>query len=277
MRVIDAVPFFNENDLWQLRYETLKDVVDEFVVVEARHTHSGQRKDVCFHGHADPRSHRHCVHHHVVDLPEPALGETTIPATRRREMFQRNAITQAILEYIPRLEDDAIVLVSDCDEIPNPQVIAYLRENGLPDGHVVICRQRFCYYDLNTSSGYIWQGTRAISWRDLRVLSPHVTRYGLGTPDAHYPRYVVAQPGGWHLSYFGGADAVRTKIQSFLHQELNNPDTLRQVDERIAAGEDVYGRESTAFVREATQDVPPPVLSDPDRWRHLYHEEYRDG
>jgi hypothetical protein len=58
---------------------------------------------------------------------------------------------------------------------------------------------------------------------------------------------------------------------------LNNPDTLRQVDERIATGQDVYGRESTAFVREATQDVPPPVLSDPNRWRHLYHEEYRDG
>lgn len=269
--VIDCVPFFNENPIWQLRYETLHQVVDEFVVVEARHTHAGKRKDLVFKNlHAN-------VNYHVVDLPEPALDETTIPATRRREMFQRNAIVAAIIEQLPYVEDDDIILLSDCDEIPNPDVVESLKKHGLPDGHVVIFRQKLCYYNLNTTAGYVWQGTRAVRWRDMRALSPHIVRYGIAQPDQHYPHYLIGYPGGWHLSYFGGPDAVRTKMQSFLHQELVNPEVIAQAEARIAAGQDVYGRETTAFTRGPTDDVPPPVKHWPERWSWLFHEEYRNA
>ena len=274
MMVIDAVPFFNENPIWQLRHETLADVVDEFVVVEARHTHSGKRKDLLFNY---PSNSSYNINYHVVELPEPALEETTIPATRRREMFQRNAIATAIMEHIPNIQDDDIILLSDCDEIPNPEVVKALRENGIPDGHAVIFRQRLCYYDLNTSGGYVWQGTRAVTWRDMRALSPHIVRYGIGQPDQHYPRYMIAYPGGWHLSYFGGPDAVRAKLKSFLHQELVNPEVIANAEVQIAAGQDVYGRENMKLTRERTTDVPPPVLKHPERWRWMYHEDYRHG
>lgn len=282
MMVIDAVPFFNENPIWQLRYETLVDVVDEFVVVEARHTHAGKRKDLVFkHLHTRTGSLMEAlsynVNYYVTDLPEPVLEETTIPATRRREMFQRNAIVTAIMEQCPYVSDDDIILLSDCDEIPNPEVVKALRENGIPDGHAVIFRQRLCYYNLNTSGGYVWQGTRAVTWRDMRALSPHIVRYGIGQPDQHYPRYLTAYPGGWHLSYFGGPDAVRTKLTSFLHQELVNPEVIANAEAQIAAGQDVYGRENMKLTRERTTDVPPPVLKHPERWRWMYHEDYRHG
>jgi len=274
MMVIDAVPFFNENPIWQLRFETLADVVDEFVVVEARHTHSGKRKDLLFNY---PANSSYNINYHVVDLPEPALEETTIPATRRREMFQRNAIATAIMEHVPNVQDDDIILLSDCDEIPNPEVVRAIAGQGIPDGHVVIFRQRLCYYDLNTTGGYVWQGTRAVTWRDMRALSPHIVRYGIGQPDQHYPHYMIAYPGGWHLSYFGGPDAVRTKLKSFLHQELVNPEVIANAEAQMAAGHDVYGRENMKLTRERTTDVPPPVLKNPERWRWMYHEDYRHG
>ena len=274
MMVIDAVPFFNENPIWQLRFETLAGVVDEFVVVEARHTHSGKRKDLLFNY---PANSSYNINYHVVELPEPALEETTIPATRRREMFQRNAIATAIMEHVPNVQDDDIILLSDCDEIPNPEVVRAIAGQGIPDGHVVIFRQRLCYYDLNTTGGYVWQGTRAVTWRDMRAISPHIVRYGIGQPDPHYPRYMIAYPGGWHLSYFGGPDAVRTKLKSFLHQELVNPEVIANAEDQIAAGNDVYGRENMKFTRERTTDVPPPVLKNPERWRWMYHEDYRHG
>ena len=268
--VIDCVPFFREQDVWSLRYETLRDVVDGFVVVEARHTHSGQEKEIAF---QMPERPPVPVYHITIDLPDP--GVPGIPATRRREMWQRNAIAYSV-NGTAFAQDDTIILVSDCDEIPNPAVVAALRQHGLDDGQVVVFRQKLCYYDLNTTASYVWQGTRAARWADVRALSPHVIRYGLGQPDAHYPRHLVAHPGGWHLSYFGGAEAVRTKMQSFLHQELVTPEAIANAEAQIAAGGDVWGRQDApAFTRGPTDDVPPPVLADPVRWAHLWNEEWR--
>jgi len=265
--VIDCVPYFNEADLWRLRYETIKDVVDAFVVVEATTTHAGHAKEPSF---TPPDGHEVSIARVVVTLPD---AETDgIPATRRREMTQRNAIARAVHDINP--PDDAIILISDCDEIPNPIFVDVLRREGMGDGDVVVFRQNLCYYDLNTSAGYVWNGTRAARWADVRALSPHVVRYGLGQPDAQYPRYLLASPGGWHLSYFGGADAVRRKMVGFLHQELVTPEALAAVEDRIAAGVDAWGRaDGHQFTRAATDDVPPPVLADPVRWRHLYHPE----
>jgi hypothetical protein len=265
-RVIDAVPFFREQDIWNLRYETLRGVVDGFVVVEGKQTHSGQVKPLTFRA---PES-GPLIHYHAIDLPDP--GADGIPATRRREMFQRNYLAAALWGLA---EDDDIVLISDCDEIPHPAVVGALRRDGLPDGHVVVFRQKLCYYDLNTTAGYMWQGTRAARWVDVRALSPHVIRYGLGQPDAQYPRHLLAPHGGWHLSYFGGADAVQAKMRAFLHQELVSEAAVAGAAARIAAGEDAYGRAEQQFTRGPTDDVPPPVLADPARWRHLYHEDFR--
>jgi hypothetical protein len=190
-------------------------------------------------------------------------------------MMQRNMIVNAI-EHNASVPDDTILLISDCDEIPRPEAIAALRERGLNDGEVVIFRQTLYYYNLNTSGGDVWQGTRAARWADVKALSPHVIRYGLANGDGHYPRHLVAHTAGWHLSYFGGPEQVQAKMRAFLHQELVNADTLGNAARRIAAGADLYGRprgHGHDFVRAVTADVPPPVLADPDRWRHLYHPE----
>lgn len=47
-KVWDAVTFFNEIDMLELRLETLWDVVDHFVVGEATRTHAGEPKPLHF-------------------------------------------------------------------------------------------------------------------------------------------------------------------------------------------------------------------------------------
>ncbi len=277
--VLDCVPNFNEADVWRLRYETLRGVVDGFVVVEARQTHSGQAKPVQF-----PYA-AWSADHVAVSLPEP--GAPGLPATRRREMYQRNAIT-TVVDRIKMwdvggdtgddLPDDTILLISDCDEIPRPEAVAALRERGLEDGEVVIFRQNLYYYNLNTCAGPVWNGTRAARWADVRALSPHVIRYGLGQPDEHYPRYLLMQGGGWHLSYFGGPEQVQAKMRAFLHQELVNDENTapEAIAARINAGQDVWGRPDNAHGLRLgpAEDVPPPVAAAPEKWAHFFHPDY---
>lgn len=274
--VLDCVPYFNEADVWRLRYETLRGVVDGFVVVEARQTHSGQEKPVTF---EKPVGDGPPVYYWQTDLPEP--GAPGLPATRRREMAQRNAIGDALtmpLSGSTWLKPDDILLISDCDEIPRPEAVAALRERGLEDGEVVIFRQSLYYYNLNTCAGPVWNGTRAARWADVRALSPHVIRYGLGQPDAHYPRYLLMQGGGWHLSYFGGPEQVAAKMRAFLHQELVTAESTDPavIAARINAGEDVWGRPDNAHGLRLgpAEDVPPPVAADPARWAHFFHAAY---
>ena len=57
----------------------------------------------------------------------------------------------------------------------------------------------------------------------------------------HFPREAEA---GWHFSYLGGIDKIRTKIESFSHTEFNRPDITS--DENIIAameeGKDILNR-----------------------------------
>lgn len=283
--VYDCFPVYNEFDLVRLRLDTLRRVVDDHIAVVSDITHAGHEnphykrwvgdgEESC--GFYESSDFRDLNVYFRWDRMKYGSG---IPATRRREMFQRNGITEALEEYHRqqcRLQNDDIILISDADEIPDPRIVEKLAAQGLPEGVVVIFRQRLCYYDLNTTQGYVWQGTRAVRWDDLRALSPHVVRYGLGAHDEHYPHYGVAMPGGWHLSYFGGADRVREKMVNFLHQELVNEDTANaeKIAARIAAAEDIYGRSESHWTVERTDDVPPPVLTNPERWKHLWRPGY---
>jgi hypothetical protein len=270
--VLDCVPYFNEADVWRLRYETLRNVVDGFVVVEAAHTHAGQPKELTF---ISPELKEDRVYICDINLPDP--GVSGLPATRRREMFQRNQIAAFVMRRLAP-SDDTILLISDCDEIPRPEAVNALRLRGLEDGEVVIFRQSLYYYNLNTCAGPVWNGTRAARWADVRALSPHVVRYGLGQPDEHYPRYLLLNGGGWHLSYFGGPEQVQAKMRAFLHQELVTEEnaSMEAIAARINAGEDVWGRPDNAHGLRLgpAEDVPPPVAADPARWAHFFHPNY---
>ena len=47
-KIFDCITFYNANMLFDLRYHTLKDYVDFFVVCEANKTHTGKAKNYNF-------------------------------------------------------------------------------------------------------------------------------------------------------------------------------------------------------------------------------------
>ncbi len=48
MKLIDCFMYFDENLILDIRLNTLKDHVDEFVIVEAKKSHSGNEKKINF-------------------------------------------------------------------------------------------------------------------------------------------------------------------------------------------------------------------------------------
>lgn len=223
-RVWDCVPFFDEIEHLQARFELLEYVVDGHIVVEGTHTHQGDPKPLHLDGVDLPDNVIRCV----ADLSDAGLGDylSQYGPEWAREHAQRDYVghyarwMSAPVEHIydarPLLAPDDILLVCDVDEHVNPGVIKYLPHAlDVADGPVGLIMRMF-YYGLTWEDPNPWLHPRALRVRDLPD-SLSVLREGI---------IVKAVAGsGWHVSYTGGPERRAAKLRAYAHAEQNNPDT----------------------------------------------------
>lgn len=149
-RVVDAVLFSVELDLLELRMRELWDVVDIFLVAEARLTFSGQPKPLLLKEnlHRFEWAKKKLVYHtvdglHVAPLSADGAGDSGTLAARRgdgqtqqtditkredpmeNEIRMRASVTRALDSM--RLGNQSLVIMSDVDEIPSREAIGLLR------------------------------------------------------------------------------------------------------------------------------------------------------
>ena len=245
--IFDCFQFYNELDLLEIRLHELSDVVDMFVLVEATRTHSGLPKLLYF---ADNRKrfagfNERIIHVVVDDMPDSGDAWT-------RENHQRNAILRGLKDSA--LDD--LILISDVDEIPRAEMLLEIRE-GLN-----VFSQTFYYYYLNVvcEKEPIWYGTRALKRSEMT--SPQEVRASFGH---------VITDGGWHFSYLGGSEAIRSKLQSFAHQEYNTSiyTDLDYIHKCIEEGRDFLGRDIQWKIVEINETFPKQVVNNLNLYKHL--------
>lgn len=251
--IFDCFTFFNELDVLELRLHELDSVVDRFVLVEATRTFSGRPKPLVFEANKErfkrflPR-----IEHVVVrDLPDESASPWA------REAAQRDAILRGLKTAIP--ED--VILISDVDEIPRASCV---RQFVQARGQAASFYMPTFYYKLNVKNvrGEVFQPL-TVAVRRAILKTPQETRlwrFGLpGIPDA-----------GWHFSYLGDEDAIRTKIEAFSHQEFNTREVKDQIAQRVERGEDLFGRANYEWsVVRIDGSFPSWVLANPDRFACL--------
>ena len=244
MLVIDAFSFFNELDLLEIRLNELKDVVDYFILVEADQTHSGLDKPLYFNPNEDrfrgfpiipmvahmPRTHEELQ----ATISEQdrkwldtgyQLGDNWI-----RERYQRNCIYSVL--QISGLSPDDIIIIEDADEMVRPEVLANIRETIVDGSNAVEQEFRTCYANWKCTN-MPWWGTKILKYKFVTNPSEH--RF-------HTPASKYIYNGGWHFNFWGGAEAIQTKIKSYAHQEFNIPDVLDNVGTQLENRKDVLGR-----------------------------------
>lgn len=201
MKVVDCFTFFNELDLLELRLEILNPVVDHFVLVEAVKTQTLKDKPLYYEENkARFAKFADKIVHVVVDKCPSNEGNLW-----SMENFQRNQIKRG-LERLG-LSGDDIVMISDLDEIPNPDAITQLK-GQIDDIHVISFDMEFFAYYFNLiSEGKGWVGTVLTKANVLDVIEPQDLR----NVKDRTPRVSNA---GWHFSWLGGVDKVYEKLHS---------------------------------------------------------------
>lgn len=250
--IIDCFTFYNELDMLECRLEYLYDKVDKFVLVESTITHSGKPKPMYF----DENRNRYSKYLDKIiyvsaDIdPGQYDWEYNLSANFQNASWQvENKQRNAILEGIQTLPNDAVIMISDVDEIPNKDALdraIRMLEQRL----AVSLETRQFYYNLGQCLVEPWPATVVVKKQILNRVSPQQLR------DAKNGNLLIKK-GGWHLTYFGSVDAIRNKIMNFAHQEYNNEQFTdpRYIEQRVQNGEELYGR-PFPMVRVITKEFP---------------------
>ena len=112
-KIIDCITFFNENFIFDLRYKTLKNYVDEFVVCESRYDHRGRKKKLNF---KTSKYSNNKINYIILDKEFPKNNNIW-----QNQAFQRDYM----LENLSYLEENDYIFFSDPDEIINPNILEH--------------------------------------------------------------------------------------------------------------------------------------------------------
>ena len=241
MKLIDCFMYFDEDLILDIRLNTLNDKVDKFVIVEATKNHAGQDKRLNFKIENFSKFKEKIIYIVVNDMP------TKVKSLKKgwhenhfRDQFQRNAIERGYKDF----SDDDIIMISDIDEIPNPNK---LDEFNIKNKFACFLQKNFQSKInlLNMSDGE-WSGTRICQkkylkspqWlRDIKIKKkPFWKIFG--------KKIQLISNGGWHFSFLKSPDSIKNKIISYSHQEYNKEEFTNTdlIKKRISSGVDLFDR-----------------------------------
>jgi beta-1,4-mannosyl-glycoprotein beta-1,4-N-acetylglucosaminyltransferase len=226
MKIFDCFKFFNELELLDLRLMALNDLVDYFVLVEANKTHTGKPKEFLFekNKHLFSNYLNKIIYVKVTDLPTYTKENIWIP-----ENFQRNCIDRGLEG---RAAQGDKIIVSDIDELPNPDVI---RENlNCPQPVTMI--QKLFYYHVNCLQNQLWAGTIMATYKQYQNCQQlrNSARNG----------YNSRNNGGWHYSFMGGAERIKTKVENIAesHLIIDQIGNVNDINNKISSQTDLWNR-----------------------------------
>jgi len=123
-------------------------------------------------------------------------------------------------------------MISDCDEIPSYEIIDACSTHPLP----FACLHYVVSPNLSRGGRILWKGTVFATIGQLRE---HGAQHLRNLRSDNLP---LTSPTGWHLSFFGGAEQIKKKLDAYAHQELPVL-SLEHIRKCLETGEDFFGGE----------------------------------
>lgn len=262
--IIDAFTFFNELDLLEVRLSTLYPVVDRFIIVEADRTQTLKHKPFYFFDNRDrfKKFSDKIIYVLVTDCPQSNDGNLW-----KMENFQRNCIKRGL----GGLKPTDVVMISDLDEIPDPNVVKKAAE--MDGANCLAFGMSFhAYYANLISPKKGWIGTVMTKVETLNVVEPQDLR---NVKDSA-PRIDNA---GWHLSWLGGWEKAYNKLISCIEpldkREVPAKEEFKKIFElRVRDGGFFHlttHNDSVQLSVDNSLDILPPYLADnKDKYPHFF-------
>ena len=257
--IVDTFMFCNEGDILEGRLEYLYNHVDYFVLVESNITQSGDPKPMHF---MNTMSRYKKYLDKILYFPfvtkRSDYNYDKLPTNDRDydtgpwqlENAQRNYISKALELF----KDDAIIMISDLDEIPHKDCIKISKECFANGWDKLVVHHDYFYYNFKQKQVEPWVGTSITTNKVAREETPQGlrnARHGFG----------IITKGGWHLTYWSDVETIQYKIQTFAHQELNQTKFKdpTYIKEQILKGKDIFNR-NIPYVLTQPGEIPQDIM-----------------
>jgi beta-1,4-mannosyl-glycoprotein beta-1,4-N-acetylglucosaminyltransferase len=263
MKIIDTFIFYNEIELLYYRLSILDQYVDKFILVESTHTFTGNKKPLYYAENIEifRRFNDKIIHIIVEDIPYK-FPDINYNANQQweNEYHQRNSIKRGIDSILHTLENTDIILTSDVDEIPNPNILMNAQNGSLIYDRHTLNRLALdmYYYNLyyRIGEGSNWHGVKLMTIKAYNTINLTFQQMRLYEHSHHVP---VVEKGGWHLSYFGDINFIIKKVASFSHQEYNNDKFLNKesLEKKMKAGINLLNNSELHYIPiESNSNLP---------------------
>ena len=239
--IYDCFSYWDEDLLLDLRLNILDKYVDFFVIVEGNKTWQNNSKNLRFDINRFSKFKEKIIYVPVTNMPDginPYL----------RENFQRNSIMRGL----EKCKDDDFIIISDLDEIPNPD---QLKKFNKKMRYAVFKQSHFYYkFNLRSEDEPFWFGSRICVKKYLK--SPQWLR-DLKFKKRPFWRLDklrlnnIINDGGWHFCNLKKPEQLLYKYKNLC--ETNDPINFNEkIDEKylsldsinkmISEKKDIIGR-----------------------------------
>ena len=225
MKIIDCVTYFDEPMLFEVRKNILNKYVDIFLVIEARHTHSGKKKKLNFNIDNYPDIKNKIIYLVIDNEPRDLIIEEKLSSSQKRinSIKRINQSYDKALDFLRICSPDDIFILSDIDEIPNLERLN-IKEI---DSKIILFKQKMFYYKFNLYYDLIpWFGSKACKIKNL--ISPSFLRHAKSkrypfwridtwfSKVKHHSVHVI-EDGGWHFTNIKPPEKIFEKYSNFGH------------------------------------------------------------
>lgn len=206
-RLYDCFLINDEILLLKTRLMLLFEVVDFFIIVQSKKTFTNLDRNI--------------INIETLDIDESikkkikliTLDNLKGSNAWERETYSRNAFASELLN----LNDNDLIMISDIDEIPKPEVLLNLKDAGLNSKNISLILENFNFkFDFKQIAGLDaeWPGpviTTFLNFKDAQ--SCRNSRW------ENLEKNAAIYNSGWHFSYLTGDDDIGFKLKAFSHQE----------------------------------------------------------
>lgn len=244
MAVIDVITYNGEEELFDLRYNILKDKVDEFRVVEFDATFSGKTKESTF-----DQFHKNVNYFFVTKETWRKYRQLAIESPNTdygkgaNHWITEFAQKESIKDCLTDLEDDDIVYIGDCDEIWDSDALEkswrlFSDTDELP---FKLLLRVYTYWLNNASSEEFW-GTIVSRYKGIKNECLNQLR-----TTNHIKSQVYF---GWHFTSL--APYLRKKLEdSYTKETYASQQFLDNLSSNIESNKDFLGRNFTYKIDES--------------------------
>ena len=263
-KIIDCITFFDNNFMFNLRYNILVEYVDYFVICESLYDHRGEpkKKNFLFEKEFDKKK----IKYFLLDEPFPKKNNRWKNQAMQREY---------LLKCLSFASEEDYVFFSDPDEIIRPEILKDFKLNK----KYGIFFQDFFNYKINLYNKFEspWEGTRVAKKKNLKSID--YMRQKVRSKNLNYSflrvdkekNIEVFKDGGWHFNNIMSPREISLKLKTFAHSEFSSDkfSSIENIKKKIKNKIDLFDRGHIYEAIKLNEKFPKYILQNLDKFNEF--------